>query len=169
MVVVFDEKACCHDAPCGWTSQRNCMSDCSECCFGGCEAEETRENDQRVLSMKLFRIKNKYMYQSKNKKEENEKHIYAIYRDKKTKELRAIRTTHLYEKGKARQIDQGILKVEKFHGIKHPSGVSNKYTRMDINGKPLTYKGVKAKRLSKSNIPRRQAKRIRKFAKNPWK
>ena len=119
--------------------------------------------------MKLFKIKNKYMYQAKTKKEENEKHIYAIYRDKKTKELRAIRTTHLYEPDKVTQIRRGTLRVEKFPNVKYPSGVFNKYTIKDINGKPLTYKGVRAKRVSKSNIPRRQAKRIKKFAKRPWK
>lgn len=106
------------------------------------------------------------MYESENPEKV---HTYAMYRDKKTKELRAVRTTHLYETGKVRAIEKGHLKVEKFRGIKYPSGVLNKYTTNDINGKPLTYRGVKAERVPKGHIPRRQAKRIKDFAKKPWK
>ena len=109
------------------------------------------------------------MYKPKDKKEANEKHTYAIYRDKKTKELRAVRTTHLYEKEKVRAIERGQLKVEKFRDVKYPSGVQNKYTNKDVKGRPLSFKGVKAERVSKRNLPRRQAKRIKTFAKRPWK
>lgn len=109
------------------------------------------------------------MYKAKSPKEANEKHTYAIYRDKKTKELRAVRTTHLYEKDKVKQIEQGFLRVEKFRDVKYPSGVQNRYTTKDVNGQPLKYRRIKAERVSKRRLPRRQAKRIREFAKRPWK
>lgn len=114
--------------------------------------------------MRLFQIKNKYMYKCKNKKEENGTHMYAVYRDKKSGKYRAIQLTHLYEDNKAKAINKGYLKVEKFKQFKFPSGVHNSYYDRDINGKSL-YFGKNTIHKKVGSINSNQAKRIKSFAK----
>lgn len=105
------------------------------------------------------------MYKSSNP---SGTHLYAVYKDKKTKRTRAIQLTHVLEKKKERQINRGVLSIEKIKPIKHISGVPNKYYDSDVNGKPLQI-GKKNKRKSDmkyiGTVPTSQAKRIQKFAK----
>ena len=88
--------------------------------------------------MRLFQIKNKEMYNGKDEKR-NGTHIYAVYRDKKTKEYRAIQLTHIYDPKREKQLDNGILKVEKLKQFRYPTGVHNQYYTQDINGKALDF------------------------------
>ena len=87
--------------------------------------------------MRIYHINDSYMFNEKNKKGT---HRYAIYTDRKTKELRAIPLTHLYEiaPNKLKRIKNGHIKEYKLACYKMPSGVSTSYITKDINGKPLS-------------------------------
>ena len=41
---MFYEKSCDCESPCGWTSLRNCIGDCTECSYGGDLAEPYEED-----------------------------------------------------------------------------------------------------------------------------
>lgn len=110
--------------------------------------------------MRLFKIKNKYMFKSNNP---NGNHTYAVYKDRKTNKYRAIQLTHLYEDKKVKQINKGYLKIEKFKQFTYPTGVHNTYYDKDVKGKSL-YFGKNTKHLKIGYVPDKQAKRIRNFA-----
>lgn len=112
--------------------------------------------------MRLFQIKNKEMYNGKDEKR-NGTHIYAVYRDKTTKEYRAIQLTHIYDPKREKQLDKGSLRVEKLKHFKYPSGVHDEYYTQDINGKALDF-GRNTKHKNLGTIPSNQAKRIKNFA-----
>lgn len=115
--------------------------------------------------MRLFRIKNKYMF---NSPDPNKYHTYAVYKDKRTNKYRAIQLTHLYEPKKERQLNKGYLKVENFKAFKYPTGVHNVYYSSDINGKDL-YFGKNSIHKKVGVVPTSQAKRIIQFAKRKHK
>ena len=110
--------------------------------------------------MRLFKIKNKYMFNSNNP---NGNHTYAVYKDKKTNKYRAIQLTHLYEDKKIKQINKGYLKVEKFKEFSYPTGVHDTYYDKDLKGE-LLYFGKKTKHIMIGKVPNKQAKRIKNFA-----
>lgn len=119
--------------------------------------------------MRLFKIKNKYMYNSQNNDyKPNGNHTYAVYKDKKTGKYRAIQLTHLYEKKKEILIDKGRLCVEKFKQFRHPTGVPNTYYDCDVNGNALDF-GRKTKFQCIGTVSSFQARRIKDFAKRRHK
>lgn len=111
--------------------------------------------------MRLFQVKNKFMYHSGDP---NGHHTYAVYKDSTSKQYRAIQLTHLFEKSKENKIKKGFLLVEQFKNIKFPSGVNNEYYSSDVKGRPL-YFGKNTKHKKVGTVPTKQAKRIIKFAK----
>ena len=108
--------------------------------------------------MKLVKIRDKYMYKpitpaQKAKYNPNGVHTYLVYKDKRSGEVRAIRTTHMYEPQKEKLLEKGGLMVVKLPKIKYPSGIRNGYVTTDINGNPLDLKAVKAYLRRSNNIP----------------
>lgn len=122
--------------------------------------------------MKIVKIKDKFMFKPKTERElakykPNGSHTYLVYSDRKTGETRAIRTTHLYEDKKVKQIDCGCLMVAKLPKIKYPSGIRNSYVSTDVKGNPLDLKKVKAINYGGRNavyVPTKKAKTIQRFA-----
>ena len=99
--------------------------------------------------MKLVKIRDKYMYKpitpaQKAKYNPNGVHTYLVNKDKRSGEVRAIRTTHMYEPQKEKLLEKGGLMVVKLPKIKYPSGIRNGYVTTDINGNPLDLKAVNA-------------------------
>ena len=96
-------------------------------------------------------------------------HRYAVYKDKKTGEVRAIQLTHLYEipSNKLRQINAGHIREYKLKCYKLPSGVNTKYLRKDIFGHPIvlnSLNSIKSYKLSYKES--RNLKRISSSPKN---
>lgn len=122
--------------------------------------------------MKLVKIRDKYMYKpitpaQKAKYNPNGVHPYLVYKDKRSGETRAIRTTHMYEPHKEKLLEKGGLMVVRLPKIKYPSGIRNGYVTTDINGKPLDLKAVNAINYGGKNavyVPTYQAEKIRRFA-----
>lgn len=117
--------------------------------------------------MKLYKIKNKYMYKGEKRKE-NSHHTYAVYKDRKTRKYRAIQLTHILEEPKRIAIEKGYLKVEKFSSIKYPSGVHDTYYDSDVNGNDLNFDKTSKHKLV-GRVPPLQAHRIKKFVKKKHK
>lgn len=125
--------------------------------------------------MKLVKIKNKYIYkpdesnpEEVKKYKRNGSHIYAVYKDKETGELRAVQTTHLYEEKKVSRIRKGVLLEMRLPKVEFPSGVKGEYYACDINGDPIDLKKVKAINVGgkKANyLPKAKADKIKAFAK----
>lgn len=86
--------------------------------------------------MRIYHIKDSYMFNKKNK---NGTHRYAVYKDRKTNETRAIHLTHLYEipSNKQHRLNNGWIKEFKLSCYKLPSGVETGYRTKDINGNPI--------------------------------
>ena len=122
--------------------------------------------------MKLVKIRDKYMYKpitpaQKAKYNPNGVHTYLVYKDKRSGEVRAIRTTHMYEPQKEKLLEKGGLMVVKLPKIKYPSGIRNGYVTTDINGNPLDLKAVNAINYGWKKavyVPTYQAKKILQFA-----
>ena len=115
--------------------------------------------------MRLFKIRNRYMYTSSNRNyDPNGVHTYAVYKDKTSGKYHAIQLTHLYEPKKVAQIENGRLMVEKFSNFRYPTGVKNNYYDKDINGNDL-YFGRNARHRFVGNVSNSQATRIKAFAK----
>ena len=94
-------------------------------------------------------------------------HIYAVQTDKKTKETYAVRLTHVYEPKKEKKIKSGQLMVLKLPNVEFPSGVTNRRTTKDVNGKPLDLKTVQAVNLNSKKatyLSKSQADKINKFS-----
>ena len=114
--------------------------------------------------MRIAKIKNKYMYETND--DDNGTHYYLVYYDKKEKRYVAIQLTHLYikDKGRFRQVQNGLIMVEKFKEFEVPSGVRKDvyYTnilgnRIDINDKKNVVK------VYKRYIGKQQSDRIKQF------
>ena len=86
--------------------------------------------------MIIVRIKNRYMYNSNNP---NGSHDYLVYYDKNSKQNRAVRLTHIYNKDKQRfkQIKQKAIKKMKFSHREVPSGLTKKILTTNVYGKPI--------------------------------
>ncbi len=116
--------------------------------------------------MKIARIKNRYMFKSNNP---NGTHDYLVYKDKSTKEIRAIELTHLYKRDNYRfaQIKSGLLKKMRFSHRETPSGVNNGYLSVNANGNPidLKHKDIDLNVYRKTFISQKQQCDILKFAK----
>ena len=115
-----------------------------------------------VGEMHLAKICNRYMIP--NAKPEQE-HTYAVYVDEKTKEVRAIETTHLYlpDKENMEKVKKGLLRKVKFDSFETPSAINNYYYNTNLNGGPidLSHSDV---RVDKTPLPQGQAMDIRRFA-----
>lgn len=125
--------------------------------------------------MRLVKIRNKYMFKPKNEKEEkaykgNQEHIYAVYKEEKSGELRAVQLTHLYDHKRVQALERKLLKEVKLPSIKYPSGAKNSYFAKDINGNPLDLDAVEGHIIKNSKnktvyVPAKTAKEIKRFAK----
>lgn len=91
--------------------------------------------DNDLPIMRLAKIKNGYMFNSDNPQGV---HTYVTYTDKKSKEVRAIPTTHLYvpDKANMEKLHKGLLCKVKFPNYDAVSGVHNYYyTKNSFGGK----------------------------------
>lgn len=114
--------------------------------------------------MRLFKIKDKDMFKSTKTKKQNGNHTYAVYKDRKTKEYRAIQLTHIYDPKKEIELEKGNIKKLKLKTFKYPSGVPNQYYTQDIEGNFLDF-GINTKHQEVGKVPFFQARKIKKFAK----
>lgn len=115
--------------------------------------------------MRLAKIKNKYLYNSDNP---NGTHTYAVYYDKKTKQNRAVALTHLYVKDDKRfkQVKKGNIMISKFKEFDTPTGVQNYYYSKTIKGNKINLKDNDVVKVNKRYLPKKQADKIKNFAKN---
>lgn len=116
--------------------------------------------------MKIAKIKNKYMYETRP--DDNGTHHYLVYYDRKTQRYNAVQLTHLYIKDKNRfeMIRKGLIKVEKFKEFDVPSGVRRKIYTSNMNGGKIDLKDKNnVVALSKRYLSSRQSNRIKKFIK----
>ncbi|MBQ8425655.1 MAG: hypothetical protein IJX17_06500 [Clostridia bacterium] len=114
--------------------------------------------------MRLFKIKDKEMFNSTKKKKQNGNHTYAVYHDRKTNEYRAIQLTHLYDPKKESEILRGTIKKIKLKNYKFPSSIPNQYYTKDIEGNSLDF-GKNTKHLEVGKVSFFQSQKIKKFAK----
>lgn len=119
-------------------------------------------------TMKLVKIKNKYLFQSEIPEGV---HTYAVYYDKESKRNRAVALTHLYRKDYKRfsQIKTGILSVEQFKEFDVPSGVWDYYYSETVDGQKINLKDHEIKKIAPRYISKKQADRIKNFAKYDYK
>ncbi len=112
--------------------------------------------------MKIYHIKNSYMY---NKQDKNGTHRYAVFKDKKTNETRVVQLTHLYEipSNKQRQINNGHLKKYKLSCYSLPSGINTGYKTKDINGNPIRLTSLNSR--GSYNLSKKDSKKIKSIAK----
>lgn len=132
--------------------------------------------------MRIFKIKNRKLFypQKYNAKEQRYytreerknfsdiSHFYAAYFDRKTKSYKLVPLTHLYEKdnSKFKQLQSKELIKEKFSFSEVPSGVKNYYIFTDREGKKINVNDSGFVPVSSRHIGRKQADRIKNFAKN---
>lgn len=114
--------------------------------------------------MRIAKIKNRYLFESNNP---NGIHTYAVYYDKKTKRNRAIALTHLYIKDEKRfkQVKKGNIMVTNLKEFETPTGVQNYYYSKNINGDKINLKDNDVVKVNKKYLPKKQADKIKKFAK----
>lgn len=128
--------------------------------------------------MKLVTIKNKFIFKpgskSKKKYKPEQAHIYAAYRDKKSKQTRLIQMTHVIEPRKQADLKKGNLLMVKLPNVDMPSGVRNQYYTKDISGAPIDLKKMEAKNIETKSgkatyVSKPLAKKIVGFAKKEHK
>ena len=117
---------------------------------------------KEMKNMKIYHIKDKYMFNSKNK---TGTHRYAVYKDRKTKELRAVQLTHLYEipGNKRRALNNGHIKKYKLSCYSLPSGIETGYKTKNIYGKAIVL--TKYNSRPSYNLTKKDSKRIKAIAK----
>ena len=118
--------------------------------------------------MKLYKIKNKYLF---NGKQPEGTHTYAIYYDRKTKEYRAIATTHLYIKDikRFKQVSKGNIAVTKFKEFEVPTGVQNYYYSKNVSGGKIDIKDKKNVFVfGKRHLSKKQSAFLKSFAKKDY-
>lgn len=118
--------------------------------------------------MKLYKIKNKYLF---NSDEPEGIHTYAVYYDRKKKEYKAIATTHLYIKDDKRfkQVSRGNILVTKFKEFDVPSGVQNYYYSKNINGDKIDVKDrCNVFKFGKNHLSTKQSNLLKSFAKKDY-
>lgn len=120
--------------------------------------------------MKIAKIKDRYMFYSKNP---NKTHDYLVYKDKSTNEVRAVQLTHLYNIDKKRfaQLKSGLLKKMYFKHRETPSGVNRTYITTNVYGSPidLNHPDVNLNVYRKYRISNKQKNDVLKFAKTKKK
>lgn len=115
--------------------------------------------------MKLYNIKNRYLFHSNNP---TGVHTYAVYYDRKSKRYRAIGLTHIFEIDKTRklQLKNNRIIKEKFNEFEVPSGVKNSFFSKNIKGGKINLNDSKnVKVISKRHLLKSQSDRIKAFAK----
>lgn len=114
--------------------------------------------------MRLVKIRNKYLF---NSNKSNGTHTYAVYYDKQTKQNRAIALTHLYVKDEKRfkQVKKGNIMIANFKEFETPTGVQNYYYSQNTSGKKINLKDKDVVKVHKRFLPKKQADRLKKFAK----
>lgn len=112
--------------------------------------------------MRIYHIKDNYMFNKSNK---NGTHRYAVYKDRKTNEIRAVQLTHLYEipSNKKKQLRNGHIKEYKLSCYKLPSGIETGYKTKDINGKPIALNNQNSR--ASYSLNKYDSNRIKKIAK----
>lgn len=118
--------------------------------------------------MKLYKIKNKYLFKSK---QPEGTHTYAVYYDRLSKEYKAIATTHLYIKDDKRfkQVSKGNIVVTKFKEFEVPTGVQNYYYSKNISGGKIDIKDKKhVFAFGKRHLPKKQSIFLKSFAKKDY-
>lgn len=118
--------------------------------------------------MKLYKIKNKYLF---NSKQPEGIHTYAVYYDRTSKKYKAIATTHLYIKDdkRFRQVSKGNIAVTKFKEFEVPTGVQNYYYSKNINGGKIDVKDKKHVFVfGKNHLPKKQSAFLKSFAKKDY-
>lgn len=113
--------------------------------------------------MKLYNIKNSYIY---DRRDDGRTHRYLVYKDRRTRELRIIQLTHLYEipRNKMNRLRNGNIYEYKFKFYKLPSGVESGYRTKDINGNPIVLTRDNSTYVRK--ISRRVASKIKRRSTN---
>ena len=121
--------------------------------------KNTVDND--LPTMRLAKIKNRYMFDSDNPQGV---HTYVTYTDKKSKEVRAIPTTHLYvpDKANMEKLRKGLLCKVKFPNYDAVSGVHNYYYAKDSKGRDIDLKNNDVV-LSKNKLADSLVKKIKSF------
>ena len=115
--------------------------------------------------MKIYHIKDSYMFNRNNR---TGTHRYAVYKDRKTHETRAIQLTHLYEipNNKKHRLNNGWIKKYKLSCYSLPSGVETGYKTKDINGNPIVLDRSNS-RVSYS-LNKKDSKKIKSIAKRKF-
>lgn len=115
--------------------------------------------------MRLAKIRNKYLF---NSNKPNGIHTYAVYYDKQTKQNRAIALTHLYVKDEKRfkQVKKGNIMISNFKEFDTPTGVQNYYYSKNVSGKKISLKDKDVVKVHKRFLPKKQADKLKKFAKH---
>lgn len=119
--------------------------------------------------MRLVKIKNRYLFKSKNP---NGNHVYAVYYDRKEKCYRAVGLTHLYLKDEKRfvQVSKGNIMKMKFNEFEVPSGVKNSYFDKNSLGGKIDLKDKNNVTLiSPKHLSKKQSDKIKNFAKRKEK
>ncbi len=125
--------------------------------------------------MKLVTIKNKFIFKpiseaQKNKYKPEQAHIYAAYKDKKSKQTRLIQMTHVIEPRKQADIKKGNLLMVKLPNVDMPSGVKREYFVKDAKGALIDLKKMEAKNIETKSgkatyVSKSLANKITDFAK----
>ncbi len=116
--------------------------------------------------MRLAKIKNKYMYETKPG--DKGTHTYLVFFDRKKKRYNAAQLTHLYIKDNKRfvQVNKGLIKVEKFKEFDVPSGVKKHVYENNIYGGNINLKDRKnVRKVYSRYLSKKQSSRIKKFLK----
>ena len=114
--------------------------------------------------MRIVKIKNKYLFESDNPEGV---HSYAVYIDKKTKEVRAVALTHLFLKDEKRfkQVKRGNIKQMKLPGFELPSGVQNYYYTQNVEGGSIDLTDKNVVTVNRRHLPKPISDAIKQFAK----
>lgn len=116
--------------------------------------------------MRIVKIKNKYLFESDNPEQV---HSYAVYRDPKTREIRAVALTHVYIKDKKRfkQVRNGNITIMNFPDFTLPSGVQNYYYATNISGGKIDLKDkANVVKVGKRYLSKTQSDKIKEFSQN---
>ena len=92
-------------------------------------------------------------------------HRYAVYKDRRSNELRAVQLTHLYEipGNKRRQMVNGHIKEYKLSCYKLPSGVNTGYLTKNRYGQPIMLNSNNSR--GSYNLSKNDSYKIKKIAK----
>lgn len=120
--------------------------------------------------MKLAKIKNKYMYETRP--DDNGSHYYLIFYNHKEKRYEAAQLTHLYIKDNKRfkQVKKGNILVEKFKEFDVPSGVRNTIYKTNVHKTNINMDDMNnVSPVSNRYLSKKQSNRIFTFLKSKKK